>query len=237
MKHNVSLSTMQARTIIAVIENTTLSDCNAIETESKRIVNELSEKYENVFPVAMYENFLSFTISKMYQKAYKDKIIDLRTFVASFAEKKQSNYDSLQDFGYFGDLLELLVRIMLIGNLNLVQYSALGVAMFGKTDIISAKYGKVEVGHNGKTFTEGTLFDYMAGNYDCLVYGMFSDIDKAEIIRLCKAKNLEKAITETKKRIAIWKNKNDFPKDINSLGHKDKTVKALTVKSGKIMMQ
>ena len=99
----------------------------------------------------------------------------------------------------------------------LVRWSMLSVKDIKTADISSKKYGIIEVGHNGKTLTCGTLLDYMSGEYTSVVYGVFSEEDKKEVYALCKNKQYDKAIDYICSYSAYWASKYDFQKDMDSL--------------------
>ncbi len=235
-RHNYSINTLQARTLKKAIEEMAFTPENVNMVAMEKVV-ELTEKFPSVFSANDINSFLAFLISECMKKLYSENVLSLSDYIKFYATHKQEMAVNSKDFGAFGDLFELLVRIIIIGNLNLVRSTALSVAQFGKSDVISKKYGVIEIGHNGKTFTEGTCFDYMEGNYSTVIYGMFSDIDKNLIYSLCMEGNIQQAITEIKKRTAIWTNKYQFQYDINHLGKNGKEIKALTIKSGNVQLQ
>lgn len=236
MKHNSAINSLQARTILTVVE---AMEINMETLNHDVFVNcsDLCEKFPSVFSADEIGLYTAFMSSACMKKAYTEKLISLSEYVKSFAEHKQKMYTEKSDYGWFGDLFELLVRILLINSINLVQASALSVAMIGRTDVISKKYGRIEIGHNGKTFSEGTMFDYMAGNYESVIYGMFSEYDKANVCNDCINGNVIDALDEIKKHCAVWTDKYQFQYDMNHLGHDGKEIKAITAKSGKIMLQ
>lgn len=235
-RHNYSINTLQAKTLKKAMETMVFTAEN-VQNVAVEKVNELIEKFPVVFSADEFNSYVAFILSECMKKLYADGIITLSEFIAYYANHKKSMEKNSKDFGAFGDLFELLVRIIIIGNLNLVRSSALSVASFGKNDVVSKKYGIIEIGHNGKTFTSGTCFDYMEGDYSTVIYGMFSAIDKTLIYELCMNGNVQSAIKEIKKRTAIWIDKYQFEKDINHLGHNGKEIKALTIKSGNVQLQ
>ena len=235
-RHNYSINTLQARTLKKATETMNITPENVKIVAMEKTV-ELTEKFPSVFSVTEINSYLAFLISECMKKLYTENQISLSEYIKFFAMHKQEMAVNSKDFGAFGDLFELLVRIIIIGNLNLVRATALSVAQFGKSDVVSKKYGIIEIGHNGKTFTEGTCFDYMAGNYTTVIYGVFSDIDKNLIYSLCMEGNVQQAIEEIKKRTAVWTNKYQFQYDMNHLGKNGKEIKALTIKGGNVQMQ
>lgn len=92
------------------------------------------------------------------------------------------------DKGARGDAIEAVVRFHL--KKRFISYSDVMTQTAKKTDI-STRFGKVEVGHNGKTFQsayvpasmakgEFTAQNYMNGNYTVLIYGAFRKDFSAE---------------------------------------------------------
>lgn len=233
------VNTLQARTINNRIEKIDFSaiTVNSIEKLADSIVNELTQENEKVFPVENYNMFMAYTLNSIVKKAYTIGIVNLYEYIAMYAHTKKMNKLQLNDKGFFGDLFEVLVRIIIIDNINLVRASALSVAEYKRIDIQSKKYGKIEIGQNGKTWNEGLIDDYMFGNYDSVIYGMFSDIDIDLILTYCENKKLEEALKEVKKRTVYWQDKNEFMNDMNHLGHNGKEIKAFTIKSCKVMNQ
>lgn len=238
--YSSSLSTLQVKTLlamIAVLVFPAVIDCAYIASVSDSIVKQAVSLFPSVFSIDCVSACFAFVQSAIARKAYELGIINLFDYVTMLAKEKESNAEKLNDKGAFGDLFEILVRIAIIGNYNLVQASALTVAEFKRIDVESKRYGKIEIGCNGKTWTQGTMFDYMAGNYDSVIYGMFSDIDKRLIITYCKQGNITQAIKEIKKRCGYWKDKYAFMDCLNHLGKNGKEIKAFSIRSGKIMNQ
>lgn len=238
--YSVSVSTLQAKTLLALVSALifpAVVNSSFIAVSAVSVVNDAINRFPAVFSVSDFSLFLSFTQSAIAKKAYKEGVINLYDFVALYAKEKQQVWQERKDKGFFGDLLEVLIRIILINSINLVHANALSVAEFKRIDIVSKRYGKVEVGHNGKTWSNGTMIDYMAGDYTSVIYGVFSDIDKDLIINLCANGELEKALQEVKKRCAYWADKYDFLRDYNRLSLTGKPVRNMTVKSGKVMTQ
>ena len=99
----------------------------------------------------------------------------------------------------------------------LVRWSMLSVKDIKTSDIISKKFGVVEVGHNGKTLTFGTMFDYMNGDYTSVVYGVFAEEDKKEVYALVREKQYDKAIEYITNYCGYWSNKYDFQSDMDNL--------------------
>ena len=138
-------------------------------------------------------------------------------YIAILAEVKENNEKDIHDFGAFGDLFEVLIRCALMRKYSLVKWSMLSVKAINTSDIISKKFGIVEVGHNGKTLSYGNLFDYMAGDYTSIVYGVFTEEDKKEVYNLCKAHKYEKALDYVTSYSVYWASKYQFQEDMDNL--------------------
>ena len=180
----------------------------------------------------MHFSLIAFILSSLEKKAIDNRKISPVEYLAIFAEVKSENEVIINDFGAFGDLFEVLVRCALVKKLSLLRSSMLYTKASGDNDIISKKLGKLEVGHNGKSFTQGNLFDYMAGDYNAIVYGMFSVDDKEEIYTYCKQKEYEKAIDYVSQYACYWSDKYAFLSDMNNLTRG----KGITVKGENIQV-
>lgn len=230
------ISTLQARTILSMIDSCSVnfSCVENIRKSAVRIVREVETTFPENFPTIddMHFSYLAFTLSncaKYGVKTGKLKVID---YLAMLAQAKEENELNICDLGAFGDLFEILVRCAFMKKLSLVTWSALSVKDILTCDIVSKKYGKIEVGHNGKTLTYGTLFDYMSGDYDGIVYGVFSEEDKKTVYDFLKNRQYEKAIETVCAYSVYWSNKYDFQNDMNNLTRG----KGITVKSNQIQV-
>jgi len=235
MKHNNTLTTLQTRTLLSLIKSdvTPLTDRETILLVSHEIVDYCINNFPAIYSNTDRVNYMAFTLAQVGQKAIKQKMLSCLEYVKLLAIIKESNENDLSDFGAFGDLYEVLIRIALMRSINLIKPSILMVKDILHSDIVSKKYGILEVGHNGKTFQEGTIFDYMEGNFTSVIYGVFSDDDKQAIYNYCIAGNIEKAIEYVKSYSVYWQDKHEFLNDMDSLTRG----KGLTIKSGKVMVQ
>lgn len=226
-RYENSLTTLQARSIIYIIENTAPALCDryAIEDFTFSVVEKIEKDFPDIFPVD-YSNgkennphfsYLAFTFSATAKFAIKCGDLKILEYLAILADVKEGNEKDFHDFGAFGDLYEVLIRCAFMRKKSLVKWSALSVKSIECSDIVSQKYGIIEVGHNGKTLTFGTIFDHMAGNYNSVVYGVFSEEDKKEVYKLCKARQYEKALDYVTSYSAYWSNKYQFEQDMNEL--------------------
>ena len=243
-RHDTALSTIQARTI--------LDYCDRFSVASLRTEEEITAEALNVTDfifnnpdlkdfflsssedenereqddVRMTALVMSCALSALARKAVRTGQVTVKEYVAILANVKSRNEKSLKDYGAFGDLLEILVRCFFMGSIALVNWRTLTVKYLYDCDIISKKYGRIEVGHNGKSLTFGTLFDHMAGDYDAIVYGVFSEYDKKQVYKFCRNQELENAVDYVAHRVVYWKNKYSFERDMNELSRG----KGITVK-------
>ena len=183
-RYENSLSTLQARSILYFIEKNApaMRDKYAVEDCAFEVVEKMETEYPDIFPVDdsngkennPHFSYLAFTFSACAKFAIKCGDLNILEYIAILAEVKEGNEKDYHDFGAFGDLFEILIRCAFMRKRSLVQWSMLSVKSIENSDIVSNKYGIIEVGHNGKTFTFGTVFDHMAGNFTSVVYGVFS---------------------------------------------------------------
>lgn len=224
-RYENSISTLQARTILSVIESYAkpIESKTDVEKVGKLAVKLCLDKFPSVFTREEGKAYMAFSLSATAKKAVKDGTMKVLDYIAMLAEEKEENnnaktsYNGKADFGAFGDLYEVLIRCALLRKISLVRWSALSVKDVETSDIESKKFGLLEVGHNGKTLTFGTMFDYMEGNYDSIIYGVFSDEDKAKVYELCKTKQYNKAIEYVCTYSVYWSDKYAFQHDIDNL--------------------
>lgn len=231
-RHENAITTLQARTILSAISDFSgsLASRENIEKAAVSIVDNLVSLFPLQFPSADMFSFLSFTLSSCAKEGIKRGDLTILDYLSILADIKETNEQDINDFGAFGDLYEILIRCAFMRKLALVRWSMLSVKDIKTADIVSKKYGIVEVGHNGKTLTFGTMFDYMDGNYTSIVYGVFSDDDKKEVYDLVRNKQYEKALDYVCAYSAYWENKYDFQSDMDGLTRgKGITVKACGV--------
>lgn len=226
-RYENSLTTLQARTIAKAVSNYpfSLSDRKEIETAGKNIVKEL----ENLFPAQFpfddehgkennpHFSYIAFAFATCAKEGIKRGQLTVLEYISILASVKEDNEMTLKDFGAFGDLYEILIRCAMMKKYTLVRWSMLSVKAVETSDIISKKFGVVEVGHNGKSLSFGTLFDYMEGEYTSIVYGVFSEEDKKEVYKLCKNQEYEKALDYVTSYSVFWENKYDFQNDMDNL--------------------
>lgn len=230
MKHDKvnALTTLQARTAIeAVNRDTTVIDSKEkIYVTAEQICDFLIASFPAYYNDTIRPIMLALVLSTCGRKAVKQGYITVSEYIAFLAEHKENNESDRNDYGAFGDLIEILARCALVKNLNLVQYSMLSVKSIFENDIVSRKYGVLEVGHNGKTLTYGNLFDYMQGDYKGVIYGVFDDYDKQNIYDYCKAQQIKKAVDYVASYMVLWADKYTFRADMDNLSRG----KGITVK-------
>lgn len=219
MKHDFALSTLQARTILSVIDllDASGNTKNEIESAAEKVITFLFETFPNDFSADEIGIMESFTLSHIAKKSISNGVLTVFDYIAILADVKRMNETDRNDFGAFGDLYEILVRIALVKKASLIRPSMLTVKAIYQNDVVSKKYGIIEIGHNGKTFTQGTLLDYMAGKYQSVIYGVFEKEDKQAIYEYCIRGQYEKAIEYVSQYSAIWTDKYQFQVDMDNL--------------------
>lgn len=234
MKHDFSLSTLQARTILAVIDelNAIGNTKTEIENAAENVINYIFENFPSDFSRDCIGVIEAFTLSNIAKKSINDGILTVFDYIAILADVKRMNETDLNDYGAFGDLYEILVRIALVKKASLIRPSMLTVKAMYQNDVVSKKYGVIEIGHNGKTFSQGTLLNYMAGKYQSVIYGVFEKEDKQAVYDLCIAGNYMDAVDYVAQYSAIWLDKYQFQADMNNLSRGQ----GITKKGGNIQV-
>lgn len=221
MKNRHVCSTLEKNTIRASLDmglsENDFSSFAALAAKVAANIANLMARFPNVFNIT-YENvYIAYALSYAARLALDCNAKTACEYVAYFAKEKQDNELDINDYGAFGDLYELLVRLAFVGHINLVRASSLRVKEQGRTDLISRKYGRIEIGHNGKTLTSATAFDYMEGNYDSVVYGVFDFATKLDIYNLCAAGRIMDAVKVVKAYSCYWSDKYSFQQDMDGL--------------------
>ena len=233
-RYENSLTTLQSRTIVSAIHDFSgsLHTRENIEKAALSVVENLISLFPAQFPSADRLSFVAFALSAGAKEGIKRNELTILDYLAMLADIKEGNEQTMKDFGAFGDLLEILVRCAFMKKLSLVRWFMLSVKDIKTADIISKKFGVVEVGHNGKSLTFGNMFDFMDGEYTSVVYGVFSDEDKKEVYSLVRNKQYEKAIDYIANYCGYWANKYDFQHDMDNLTRG----KGITVKGANIQV-
>lgn len=240
MKHDYKLTMVQVKTLDALINHDTglIKDRETISACADRVITYAIANYSTIFSTAETPLYYAYACTKAAAKAIKLKTINVFDYIALLASEKcdgEHNAHGLykdSDFGAFGDLFEILVKCALVKNINLIKSRQLTVRELDDFDVISKKYGKIEIGHNGKTFNQGTALDFLSGDYKALIYGVFDDETKAQVYNACMNGDIKTAIAIIKAYSAIFADKYDFYK-LQTL----RRGKIITIKSGKIMIQ
>lgn len=226
-RYENALTTLQARSIVAYVEGNAPAMRTKYDVDdfAFEVVEMLEKEYPSIFPVDdtkgkennPHYSYLAFTFAACAKFAVKCGDLNILDYISILAEVKEGNEKDIHDLGAFGDLYEVLIRCALMRKRALVKWYLLSVKAIENADIISRKYGTIEVGHNGKTLTFGTVFNHMAGDYNAVIYGVFSDEDKKEVYRLCKAHEYEKALDYVTTYSVYWADKYAFENDMNNL--------------------
>lgn len=237
MKHDYKVSTSDIKTVNYLISSMLFDDeltsAEEIEKAGKKIIDKLCTDFPDDYNAINYHVILSFILYRVAQYAMKNGFIAPLAYLRMYAQLKRDEFYNNDDYGAFGDLLETLVRILFIRNLSLVRPSHIAVKPFGENDLISKKYGKIEIGNNGKTWTQGNRYDYMDGDFSAVVYGMFNNSDREKIFDYVINEQYEKALHLVSIRCGYWENKYDFLNDIDNVSRG----KGICIKSGSIQCQ
>lgn len=240
MKHDSKLSLVQVKTLDALIKKdlTVLNSRIAIETCAKNVVSVAIHDFSKIYNFTEYPLYIAYALAKTATKAIKLKTLPVLDYIQIVAEQKQDGEKNAQglykdnDFGAFGDLYEIIVKCSLVKNVNLIKARQLTVRELDDYDVVTKKYGKIEIGQNGKTLSQGNAIDYLDGDYKAIIYGVFDEMTKEQIYSACLKKDLQTAIKIVKAYSAIFANKYDFYK-LQDL----RRGKIITIKSGKVMIQ
>jgi len=214
-----SLTTLDKNDVKILLEKVNIEQCENMETLgiiAENIYSELHELFPQAYTDEKKGPVIAWTGYKLAEKAVNYGIVKPLEYLRFYAQLKKDEF-LRGDYGAFGDLLEVLVRVKFLKNIHLLRVYHLKVQGQGITDIISKKYGKIEVGHNGKTWASASRFDYMNGDFSTVVYGMFSDMDREKVFNYMKKSDYEKALAFIGKRCGVWTNKYNFLSDMDNL--------------------
>lgn len=240
MKHDCKLSLVQVKTLDALITHdiTILNSRAAIAFVANKVVDFAIDNYSKLYNITDRPLYLAYALAKTGLKAIKLKMLPVLDYIQIVAEQKRDGEQNAQglykdsDLGAFGDLYEILVKCALVKNVNLIKARQLTVRELDDFDVVSKKYGKIEIGHNGKTLSQGNALDFLDGDYKTFIYGVFDDMTKKQVYDACLQKDIATAIKIIKAYSAIFVNKYDFYK-LQDL----RRGKIITIKSGKVMVQ
>lgn len=172
--------------------NRYFSDCISSEDFSDKVktaVIDCMKRYDmNRDNLPVWKAISAYIVSYYNLYTAKRDNVSMNTIIANYAEFKKTAYYNCSDFGAFGDLVEVLTRLAIRKNINLAHIADIHVKRAFESDITSSKYGKMEVGTNGKSFNEPLE------KLENIVYGVFSDDDKMMIFDTCINGNVQTAI-------------------------------------------
>lgn len=231
-RFTTALAPIQVNSIRDYIKHNAGTICSRMDVENfaDEMINYFMDNFPDVFPIEDEKKYFAYSLSEIAKFAIAAGDLRVDAYISMLSDIKQENMVALNDFGAFGDLLEILVRCAFYRKLSLVRWSALSVKAANQCDIVSRKYGKIEVGHNGKTWTQATVFDYMQGDFNAVVYGVFEDADRKEVFELCKAGKIDKAIEYVCSYCGYWESKYQFHSDMDNLSRG----KGIALKGGNV---
>lgn len=217
--HSTALTTLQARTILSIIAAYigALCDRDSINKAAAYAVEKVETAFAHYYPIDNHFGYMAFALANCAREGIKRGELTVLEYIKMLADIKSDNETLRNDYGAFGDLFEILIRCAFMGRLALVNWATLTVKQVNQSDIVSKKYGTIEVGHNGKTLTNATLFDFMEGPYTSVVYGVFDKTDKKNVYDLCRRGEYEKALDYVTSYSVYWADKYDFQRDMNDL--------------------
>lgn len=134
---------------------------------------------------------------------------NLFDYFASYTAFKAENFVRLADYGAIADLVETAVHCIACREMWRVHLKSLHVSVVGAIDVTINRI-KWEVGTNGKSFMESTPLDFMAGKYNGMIYGVFSDEEKDTLCKLFISGKTFEGLTYIAKRLYVWEDKNAF---------------------------
>jgi hypothetical protein len=200
MKNTVKINARAKASILRIAGNAVAAGMTKKEAV-KVICNHMIEKgmVENG---GEYNAMLAVALAfYSYKKAQHD---GKRAFecLASYALFKHITSEKLDDFGAFGDTVETCIRIA-CKPAALVTFNDLHVKRQNEIDI-TIRGEKCEIGTNGKTFLESEENAPMAGKYEKIVYGVFSNDEKESIFQLLENGNTEKALASILSMVYVF---------------------------------
>ena len=210
--YTIPLTTLEKNTIRACVKKADpqCKELSEIFSAGKATFQYIVRNYPKIFKRDRWNNYIAFVFSEIARYSLTEsKTLNVENYLKFYAKIKLRNRQVLNDLGATGDLVEVLTRCAIIKNYNLAKHS-LYVKQSGKVDIISKKLGRVEVGHNGKTFTQGSALDPVDGPFDSVIYGMYSPEDERQLYNFMLGGQYFKAVEMVKQYMVYWDNKYDF---------------------------
>lgn len=155
-------------------------------------------------------NALLATAESFYtvEKSRRDGV-PAHELLAQYAAWKIMESRKVNDYGAFGDLLEVATRLILKGQFALMSYNDLHVQKGSKTDI-TARNIRFELGHNGKTFADSTPDNWVDGPFDGVIYGVFDEMEVQEIYNAASVNDYMKVAELISNCLYVWQEKEDF---------------------------
>ncbi len=144
-------------------------------------------------------------------------------YMKGYAIFKANTYEKLSDFGAFADIVETTAHLLVNKKVWRVRLSTLHVSKVGNIDL-RLNGRKIEVGTNGKSWLESTETDSMNGNFNSVVYGVFSEEEKQLICKLFAEGQVKKAIATIANMLYYFSDKYDFESFINSISRSSSLV-------------
>lgn len=167
-----------------------------------------------------------FASYKAIKQAQKDGVKPL-AYLSKYAMWKKAERLYNNDYGALSDLIEVCVRLIRRKKVNLIHLNDIAVKplalttdtfkqALSKADY-NGKQGIYEIATNGKTFLESTETDYMSGNYQGVIYGVFELEELITIADMLIDGEYQTAFTNIADNMYVWFNKYQFEKDINTV--------------------
>ena len=132
-----------------------------------------------------------------------------RDFLIQMVIYKAKAFRLLNDLGAFGDLIEICLHLLVCREKWRVNMAHLHVMPLKEIDI---RYNgqPIEVGTNGKTWSQSLKDDPMNGKFLAVIYGVFSDDEKADICKLIVNGEVEKGLNEIASMLYYFDDKAQF---------------------------
>lgn len=234
MKNMNTLSTLVSRSLAyALSEYVSTLQNLPVRADLDKSITDTIDNIRAILKVDFdFDRAFAFSLSVVYRTALERKMISVRDYISLLAEHKERAYME-GDFGAFGDLFEILVRLAALPSLNLAHGAHLYVKPQEMIDI-TIHGVRFEVGHNGKTWTHATINDAMFGPFEGVIYGVFDNETAQDVFVMARQGRIEKAIDIISAYTGVWVDKNQFAEDMQNLYPRGK---AFAIKSSKVMSQ
>lgn len=206
MNNRYELTTKESRSVIKNAK--ALYNSKAIDTREKALAYAL-DTYGQGAKTSVFVAYIGYMIDL-------DAAQTVTYYLQQYARFKKWAYECLNDKGALADLFEVLIRIASKRNYNLVHISDLHVKTANTHDIIlnGVPY---EIGSNGKTWTQATMTDYMNGDFNGVIYGMYDKETMYDVISCINRGEIKNAVNTIASNCVIFENKYDFLNAIQTL--------------------